>query len=235
MSHATQIPVTDRTKLTRRPHRGIYDREAVHAILDESFMCNVAYLHKGSPMVLPTGYGRMGDFIYIHGSNKSTMLGAALSGQDVCVLVTLLDGIVLARALYSHSVNYRSVVVYGKPELVEDPEEKRASFKAYADQVMKGRYEDTRPPTDKELNATTVMRIPLNEAVAKMRAGPAADFEKDLGLTHWAGEVLIKQVMCDAIRDPNGDQTAALPDYVRAYEKLPNRQQQEVENTADSV
>lgn len=235
MNQQNVLPTTDRTKLTRRPHRGIYDRDAIHKILDESFMCNVAYVHNGTPMVLPTGYGRMGDFIYIHGSNKSTMLSSALSGQEVCVLVTLLDGIVLARALYNHSVNYRSVVIFGKPELVEDIEEKKASFKAYANQVLKGRYEDTREPYDKELNSTTVMRIPLHEAVAKMRAGPAMDFDKDLDLKHWAGELMIKQVVCETIRDPRGDQTAEVPDYVSSYEKLPSKERQETENTSDDI
>lgn len=226
---------TERTTLTRRKHRGIYDKDYIYDVLDGTFMCNVAYLHNGSPMVLPTGYGRMGDYIYIHGSNKSTMLSSALSGQEVCVLVTLVDGIVLARALYNHSVNYRTVVLYGVPEEVTDLEEKRASFKAYADQIVKGRYEDARPPNDKELATTTVMRIPLTEAVAKMRAGPAMDFDKDLDRDCWAGELFVKQVFSEAVRDPRGDQTAPMPDYVKNYEVLPSKERQETENTSDNV
>ncbi|MFV0295258.1 MAG: pyridoxamine 5'-phosphate oxidase family protein [Hyphomicrobiaceae bacterium] len=231
-----QFPQTDRTKLTRRPHRGIYDREMIYKILDEDYMCNVAYVHNGSPMVLPTGYGRMGDSIYIHGSNRSTMLSEALNGQEVCVLVTSVDGLVLARSLYNHSVNYRSVVIFGKPETVTDIHEKKASFKAYAEQVLKGRYDDNvRPPNEKELNSTTVMRIPLREAVAKMRAGPATDFDQDLDRDCWAGELLIKQVISEAIRDPNGNQTPPLPDYIRNYEKLPSKERQETENTSDNI
>ena len=235
MSNETQLAITDRTTLKRRPHRGIYDRDVIYGILDEGYICNVAYVHNGSPMVLPTGYGRMGDYIYIHGSVKSTMLSSALSGQEVSVLVTLLDGLVLARSLYNHSINYRTVVIFAKPELVEDIEEKKESFRAYANQVMKGRYDDdVRMPNDKELNTTTVMRIPLTEAVAKMRAGPAAEFKKDLDRKCWAGEILIKQTVHEVIRDPNGDQTAPLPDYVRDYERLPSKEAQDADNLADS-
>ena len=235
MTTDNHFPITDRTRLTRRPHRGIYQPEAIHRILDENFMCNVAYVHNGSPMVLPTGYGRMGDYIYIHGSNKSTMLSSALNGQQVCVLVTLLDGLVLARSLFNHSVNYRSVVIFGVPELVTDVEEKKLSFQAYAEQILKGRYDDVRQPTEKELNSTTVMRIPLIEAVAKMRSGPGTDFDKDLDLDCWAGELLIKQVACEFIPDPRGNQATPLPDYIRDYEKLPSKQRQKFENTSDDI
>ncbi|MDM0040352.1 pyridoxamine 5'-phosphate oxidase family protein [Variovorax sp. J22G21] len=225
--------VTDRTTLKRRPHRGIYDKEAIQAILDEGFMCNVAYVHDGAPRVLPTGYGRIGDYIYIHGSNQSTMLTAALSGE-VCVLVTHVDGLVLARSLYNHSVNYRSVVVFGRPEEVTDPEEKLASFEAYARHVLKGRFADVRPPNSKELNSTTVMRIAVSEAVAKLRSGPPTDFEFDLDRDCWAGELLIKQVFAGAVRDPHGRQDVPLPQYVQGYEKLPSVEQQKVENAPDT-
>jgi nitroimidazol reductase NimA-like FMN-containing flavoprotein (pyridoxamine 5'-phosphate oxidase superfamily) len=197
-------------------------------------MCNVAYIHEGSPMVLPTGYGRIGDNIYIHGSNQSTMLKAALSGE-VCVLVTHVDGLVLARALYNHSVNYRSVVVFGRPEEVTNKEEKLASFEAYARQVLAGRFADVRPPNDKELNSTTVMRISVNEAVAKVRSGPPTDFEQDLDRDCWAGELLIKQVFAGARRDPNGRQDVPVPDYITGYEFNPVVESQSQANSADSL
>ena len=231
----TNFPKTPRTKLTRRPHRGIYDRETINLILDEGFMCMVAYVNEGSPMVLPTSYGRIDDYIYIHGSNASSMLKAALNGQQICVLVTHVDGLVLARSLFNHSVNYRSVVIFGQAEKVDDQGEKLASFKAFSDQVLKGRYEDVREPSKKELNATTVMRIPLNEAVAKMRAGPAADFDSDLNRKCWAGELLIKQIASEFIPDPNGYQGAELPDYIATYQKMPSKKQQKIENTADDL
>lgn len=224
---------TPRTTLKRRPHRGIYDRATVNAILDDGFMCMVAYVHEDTPMVLPTGYGRIDDFIYIHGSNASTMLSAALSGQEVCVLVTHIDGLVLARSLFNHSVNYRSVVIFGRAERVLDPDEKRASFRAYAEQVLKGRYADIRPPNDKELNSTTVMRIPLHEAVAKLRSGPGTDFDEDLDRDCWAGELLIKQTVSELIPDPRGRQGVLPPTYISEFEKRPSKGAQMTANTAD--
>ncbi|HEV2604607.1 MAG TPA: pyridoxamine 5'-phosphate oxidase family protein [Microvirga sp.] len=222
---------TPRTTLKRRPNRGLYDRALIHSILDDGFMCMVAYVHEGTPMVLPTGYGRIGDNLYIHGSNASTMLKAALEDQEICVNVTHLDGLVLARSLYNHSINYRSVVIFGRAERVLDREEKIASFKAYADQVLKGRYEDVRPPNEKELNSTTVMRIPLTEAVCKLRAGPGQDFDHDLDNDCWAGELLIKQSTHALVRDPRGRQDVPVPDYITSFQKIPNQGAQD--NTVD--
>jgi nitroimidazol reductase NimA-like FMN-containing flavoprotein (pyridoxamine 5'-phosphate oxidase superfamily) len=233
MSNDHSFVPTSRTTLKRRAHRGIYDRDQIYSVLDEGFMCMIAYVHEGSPMVLPTGYGRIGDYIYIHGSNASTMLKSALDGAEICVNVTHIDGLVLARALYSHSVNYRSVVVFGRAERVEDKEEKIASFKAYCDQVLKGRYEDVRVPSEKELNSTTVMRIPLVEAVCKMRSGPGQDFDSDLENECWAGELAIKQTLYSALRDPRGRQDVPVPDYVTKYEKLPQIGTQD--NKADEL
>jgi nitroimidazol reductase NimA-like FMN-containing flavoprotein (pyridoxamine 5'-phosphate oxidase superfamily) len=224
---------TARTTLKRRPNRGVYDRAVVNAILDDGFMCMVAYVHEHTPMVLPTGYGRMGNYIYIHGSNASTMLGAALKDQEVCVNVTHIDGLVLARSLYNHSVNYRSVVIIGRAELVEDRDEKVASFQAYANQVLKGRFEDVRGPNEKELNSTTVMRISLQEVVCKLRTGPGADFDGDLDNDCWAGELLIKQVMHKLVRDPRGRQDVPAPDYITSYEHLPGKGAHKIETTVD--
>lgn len=231
MSDNIPFTPTPRTTLKRRPNRGVYDRDLIYSILDDGFMCMVAYVHEGTPMVLPTGYGRMGDYIYIHGSNASTMLKAALEDQEVCVNVTHLDGLVLSRSLYNHSINYRSVVIFGRAERVEDKDEKIASFKAYSDQVLKGRYEDVRAPNEKELNSTTVMRIPLVEAVCKLRAGPGQDFEHDLENDCWAGELLLKQTVHALKRDPRGRQDVPAPDYIAKYEKRPNSGTQD--NTVD--
>ncbi|MGK2911853.1 MAG: pyridoxamine 5'-phosphate oxidase family protein [Sphingobium sp.] len=224
---------TPRTTLNRRPNRGVYDRAVINEILDDGFMCMVAYVHNGTPMVLPTGYGRMGDYIYIHGSNASTMLTAALNEQEVCVNVTHVDGLVLARALYNHSVNYRSVVIIGRAERVDDRDEKIASFKAYSDQVLKGRYEDVRSPNEKELNSTTVMRIPLQEVVCKLRTGPGADFDHDLDNDCWAGELLIKQVVHAVVRDPRGRQDVPAPSYITDYEHLPGKGAHKIETVPD--
>jgi nitroimidazol reductase NimA-like FMN-containing flavoprotein (pyridoxamine 5'-phosphate oxidase superfamily) len=153
--------------------------------------------------------------------------GSGTRRPEICINLIHLDGLVLSRSLYNHSVNYRSVVVFGRAERVEDQKENLASFKAYADQVLKGRFEDVRPPNEKELNSTTVMRIPLAEAVCKLRAGPGQDFDHDLENPCWAGELLIKQSFHAAVRDPRGRQDVPIPDYITQYERLPNRGDQD--------
>ena len=201
----------------------VYDRAAVHAILDDGYMCTIAFVQDGSPRLLPTGYGRIGDFIYIHGSNASTMLGAILSCPEVCLSVALIDGLVLGRSLFAHTPNYRSVVVFGHGERVTDVDEKRASFRAYAERFLPGRYDDVRPPNEKELNSVTVVRIAVEEAVAKVRSGSLAFPNDDLDQDCWAGVVLIKQTASELIREPNCRSDIPLPTYIREFERLPNR------------
>jgi nitroimidazol reductase NimA-like FMN-containing flavoprotein (pyridoxamine 5'-phosphate oxidase superfamily) len=217
------IPQTPRTTLKRYPHLAVYDRAKVYAILDDGYMCTVAYVHEDSPRVLPTGYGRIGDFIYIHGSNASTMLGAVLSSSEVCISVAHIDGLVLGRSLFHHTPNFRSVVIYGRAERVADLDEKRASFKAYADRFLPGRYDDVRPPSEKELNGVTVVRIPLREAVAKVRSGPIIDSNDDLDRECWSGVMLIKQTVSGLIRDPKCRPDIPLPSYIKDFERLPSK------------
>jgi len=222
MASAVYQPTT-RTTLKRYPHLAVYDRAAVHAILDDGYMCTVAFVYDGSPRLLPTGYGRIEDFIYIHGSNASTMLGAVLSSPRVCLSVAHIDGLVLGRSLFAHTPNYRSVIIFGRAERVTDFDEKRASFKAYAQRFLPGRYEDVRPPSERELGSVTVVRIPLQEAVAKVRSGSLAYPDDDLDQDCWAGVMFIKQTVSEVIRDPNCRPDLLLPTYIKDFERLPNK------------
>ena len=214
---------TTRTTLRRYPHLAVYDRAVVHAILDDGYMCTLAFVYDGSPRLLPTGYGRIEDFTYIHGSNASTMLGAVLSSPEVCLSVAHIDGLVLGRSLFFHTPNYRSVVIFCRAERVTDLDEKRASFKAYSELFLPGRYEDVRPPNEKELNSVTVVRIAIQEAVAKVRSGSVSELDDDLDRECWAGVMLIRQTVSELIRDSKCRQDIPLPTYIRDFERLPNR------------
>jgi nitroimidazol reductase NimA-like FMN-containing flavoprotein (pyridoxamine 5'-phosphate oxidase superfamily) len=183
---------TNRTQVRRLPKRGTYDKEQVHGILDEGYICHVGFAIDGQPFVIPTGYARFGDQLYIHGSAASRMLRSAGEGVDVCVTVTLVDGFVLARSVFHHSMNYRSVVVLGKARLVTDPEEKRAALRCFTNHIVKERWEEARQPTDQELKATTVLALRLEEVSAKVRSGPPVDDEEDYSIPIWAGVVPIR-------------------------------------------
>jgi nitroimidazol reductase NimA-like FMN-containing flavoprotein (pyridoxamine 5'-phosphate oxidase superfamily) len=185
---ATAIPVTDRTRLRRKPGRGVFDRDAVYRILDEAFVCHVAFVADGQPYAIPTGYARVGDAIYLHGSSASRTARALADGADLCVTVTLLDGLVLARSGFNHSMNYRSVMVLGQARAVEDPDEKLAALRAITNHIAPGRWDALRPPTAQELKATTVVALPIDEASAKVRSGPPLDAE-DSAWPVWAGVV----------------------------------------------
>lgn len=177
----------DRTKLRRKPHRGSHDRAVIDAILDEALVCHVAL---PGPVVLPTSFVRMGDYIYVHGAVTNGMLSRLSEGLDVCVAVTLLDAVVLAKTALHHSVNYRSVVIFGRGERVDDPERKRASLVALLDKVVAGRSRDCRLPDDKELAATQIIAVPITEASAKTRSGPPIDETgTDADLPYWAGVI----------------------------------------------
>ena len=180
---------SERTQVHRLPERGVYDRDAIDAILDEALICHVGHLVDGQPRVIPTIHARVGDTLYIHGSNASRTLRAARSGTEICVEVTLIDGLVLARSAFHHSMNYRSVVVYGSARPVTDAEEKFAAQKALVDHVIHGRSDDARMPNERELNQTTILAIGLDEASAKVRTGPPKDEPEDYGLDVWAGVV----------------------------------------------
>jgi nitroimidazol reductase NimA-like FMN-containing flavoprotein (pyridoxamine 5'-phosphate oxidase superfamily) len=183
-------PPSKRTRVRRKPTRGAYERETIDAILDEGFICHVGFVHDdGYPVVLPTIYARSGDTLYFHGSQGSRMLRTAATGTEVCLTVTLVDGIVLARSAFHSSMNYRSVVVLGKARRVEDAKEREAAFRAIVEHVAPGRWAETRWPNPKELQATSVLALPLDEASAKIRTGPPIDDEEDYDLPYWAGVV----------------------------------------------
>ncbi len=192
---------TERTQLKRLPKRASYDQAQIHAILDEGFLCHVGFVLEGQPYVIPTGYARSGEKLYIHGSAASRMLRTLAQGIDVCVTVTLLDGLVLARSAFHHSMNYRSVVVLGKAQLVTDPQEKWAALRCFTNHVVAGRWEEVRQPTELEMKATTVLVLPLNEVSAKIRTGPPIDDEEDYSLPVWAGVVPLKPQFGEPLPD----------------------------------
>lgn len=210
---------TSRTTLKRLPARGFYDRDLVHGILDEGFICHVGFVVDDQPIVIPTGYGRIGDKLYIHGSQASRMLRTLKTGIAVCVTVTLVDGLVLARSAFHHSINYRSVVIFGNATLVEDLEEKSAALLAFSEHVIRGRWQDVREPTEQELKATTVLVLPLKEVSAKVRTGPPIDDEEDYQLPVWAGVIPLRIVAAQPIADPRLPNEIATPDYALKYER----------------
>jgi uncharacterized protein len=210
---------TERTTVKRLPLRGNYERETIHGILDEGFICHVGFVVDNRPFVIPTGYGRSGDTLYIHGSAASRMLRALREGIDVCVTVTLIDGLVLARSAFHHSMNYRSVVIFGRAQLVEDEDEKMEALRAFTDHVMLRRWEESRLPTRNELRATMVLSLSLVEASAKIRTGPPIDDEEDLELPVWAGVLPLRLETGEAVPDPQLREGIELPQYVLDYKR----------------
>jgi nitroimidazol reductase NimA-like FMN-containing flavoprotein (pyridoxamine 5'-phosphate oxidase superfamily) len=193
---------TERTRLRRHPERGVYDRAVIDAILDEALICHLATVVDGSPRVIPTIHARVGDVLYVHGSPASRTLRALREGAEVCVAATLVDGLVLARSGFHSSINYRSVMVYGRAREVTDPDEKRRAQDALVDHVAPGRSTEVRPPTPRELRRTAIFAIPLDEASAKVRTGPPKDDEEDLGLPIWAGVLPIRTLPGPPQDDP---------------------------------
>lgn len=210
---------TERTTLKRLPARGVYDRELVYSILDEGLICNVGFAVEGRPFVIPTGYARRGDQLYIHGSQASRMLRTLKGGIDVCVTVTLLDGLVLARSAFHHSMNYRSVVVFGRATTVDDPADKVAALLTFSEHVIPGRWNDVREPTEQELKATTVLSLPLEEVSAKVRTGPPLDDEEDYELPVWAGVIPLQLVATAPIPDPRLEVSIEPPRYTSGYKR----------------
>jgi uncharacterized protein len=182
-----EIPRTDRTTVRRLPARGAYDRALIHSILDEGLICHVGFVADGRPFVIPTIHARVGDRLYVHGSPASRMLKAMAGGVEVCITVTLLDGLILARSAFHHSMNYRSVVLFGEARPVDDPAEKARVLQVLAEHLVPGRWRDIRVPTPGELKATSVLSLPIDEASAKVRTGPPVDDEDDYALPIWAG------------------------------------------------
>ena len=213
------ITLTPRTQVKRLPERGVYDRGEIYKILDQGFLCHVGFALDGQPFVIPTGYGRSGDTLYIHGSAASRMLRSLGGGVKVCVTVTLFDGLVLARSAFNHSMNYRSVVVLGTATPVENPEEKIAALRAVSEQIIRGRWDEVRQPTEKELKATTVLALPIEEASAKVRTGPPHDDEEDYQLPIWAGVLPFRLVPQAPVADPQNLPGLAAPQSIHKYSR----------------
>jgi len=210
---------TPRTRVVREPHRGIYDREAVYQILDEGLVCHVGFVSDGQPFVIPMNYGRSGDHLYLHGSVASRMLRRLDEGVPVCITVTLLDGLVFARSIFNHSMNYRSVVVLGTAKPVEDAKEKLAGLRVISEHVAPGRWNDARPPNETELKATLVLRLPIQEFSGKARSGPPKDDETDYPFPTWAGVLPLALHASEPVNDPHLDPARAVPDYVKNYSR----------------
>lgn len=220
MSETTQreFARTERTTVRRKPDRGSFDRELIYSILDEAFVCHLGLVHDGQPFVMPTNYVRDGDCLLLHGSTAGRMMRALASGAPLCITVTLLDGIVFAPTATGHSVNYRSVVVLGKAEVVEGEAAKRAAMHAFVNHAIRGRWEQVAPPTEQELKGTMVLRVPLREASAKVRTGFAVDDDKDYGAA-WCGVVPMKWAAQTPIPDPRGNPAIPVPENARNYSR----------------
>ena len=210
---------TPHTQVKRLPDRGLYDRAEIYKILDQGFLCHSGFMVEEQPFVIPTGYGRLGDQLYIHGSAASRMLRSLSGGIKMCITVTLLDGLVLARSAFNHSMNYRSVVVLGTATLVEDAAEKTKALLAISEQIIRGRWAEVRLPSEKELKATTVLRVPLLEVSAKIRTGMPHDEEEDYQLPIWAGVLPICQASEAPLADPRNLPNLAVPESVRKYSR----------------
>lgn len=213
------ITPTPRTKFARKPDRGTYDRPTVNAILDEALICHVGFAVDGQPFVLPTTHARVGDRLYIHGSVGSRMLKALRAGAPLCVTVTLIDGLVLARSGFHHSMNYRSAVILGTAREITDEAEKRRAFDALVDHVVRGRSRDVREVTPQELKGTSLLCIPIEEASAKIRTGPPIDAEDDYGLPCWAGVLPVQLQPLPPIACPRLPGGVPIPPAVANYRR----------------
>ncbi|HEY7994764.1 MAG: pyridoxamine 5'-phosphate oxidase family protein [Candidatus Eremiobacterales bacterium] len=210
-----KIEPTKRTRVVREPHRGVYDRDPSYAILDEALVCHIGFMVDGQPYVIPTLFARVGDIVYFHGSAASRMLRHLGAGAPMSLTVTLVDGIVLARSVFNHSINYRSVVVLGTATVVDDVASKREALEAFTDKLLKGRWGDARPPTENELAATSVLRLPLDEFSAKVRIGPPIDKDEDLELPVWAGVLPLRMAAGAPIPDARCDPKLMPPRFER--------------------
>jgi uncharacterized protein len=206
-----------RTRLVREADRAVYDRAAAYKILDEGFICHVGFVADGQPFVIPTGYGRVGDNFYFHGSAASRMLRRVDEGVPVCVTVTLLDGLVLARSIFNHSMNYRSVVILGTAHAVTDPQEKLEALRLLSEHIIPGRWAESRQPNEKELKATSILKLPIEEFSAKVRQGPVIDDEDDYSFATWAGVVPLTMVAGEPIDDARLMPGLKAPEYAKNY------------------
>jgi hypothetical protein len=214
-----EIKRTTRTKLKRIPKRGAFDRETMYKILDEAFICHIGFSVDGKTFVIPTAYGRSGDTLYVHGSAASRMMREMSKGIDVCITVTLVDGLVLARSAFHHSINYRSVVIFGNAEIVTDEAEKNDALFAFTEHLIPNRWDEIRAPDSKELKATTVLKLKITEASAKIRTGDPVDDAEDYNLDVWAGVIPLKIKAEKPIDDALLKENITAPDYTQNYQR----------------
>jgi nitroimidazol reductase NimA-like FMN-containing flavoprotein (pyridoxamine 5'-phosphate oxidase superfamily) len=214
---ADLFPVTERTRVVREANRAVYDRAIIYKILDEAFVCHVGFATETQPFVIPTMFARIGDDLYFHGSAASRMLRGLSAGLPVCITVTLIDGLVLARSVFNHSMNYRSVVALGNATLIDDPVEKLRALRAFTEKLILGRWEEARQPNEKELKATNVLKLPLTEVSAKVRTGGVEDDADDYAFSVWAGIVPLRLVADAPERDERCDAAIPTPDYAKNF------------------
>lgn len=218
----TKITKTERNRLKRLPKRGYYDRETIYRILDEALICHVGFVENGQAYVLPINFARIDNTVVLHGAKASRLLQHIAGGQPVCVEATLVDGLVLARSVFHHSVNYRSVVLFGTGRLVEDEQEKLAALQAVTEHLIPGRWQEARLPNRKEMNATSVVSIGIDEASAKVRTGGPVDEQEDYALPVWAGVLPLTEVPLSPVRDEKQSKEVGLPTYIKSYSRTRN-------------
>jgi len=211
------VATSDRTRLVREPQRAVYDRELIYKILDEGFVCHVGFTADGQTFVIPTMYARVGDALYFHGSAASRMLRGVSTGLNVCITVTLADGLVLARSVFNHSMNYRSAVALGNATIVDEAKEKLDALRAFTEKILPGRWNDARQPNEKELKATSILRLPLTEISAKVRTGGVEDDAEDYALPVWAGVVPLRLLADAPLRDERCDPALPTPAYAANF------------------
>lgn len=216
MKHFTK---TDKNRIKRLPKRGQYDRESIYCILDKALICHVGFVESGQPYVIPINFARMEDTIVLHGAKAGRLLKHIAAGHPVCVEATIVDGLVLARSVFHHSVNYRSVVLFGRGRTIVEEQEKLAALKAITDHLIPGRWQETRPPNRKELNATSVVSIEIDEASAKVRMGPPVDDQQDYALPVWAGVLPLREAVLTPVRDELLPENIPLPEYIVGYSR----------------
>jgi nitroimidazol reductase NimA-like FMN-containing flavoprotein (pyridoxamine 5'-phosphate oxidase superfamily) len=213
----SQDAPSSRTRVKRLPKRGHYDAETIHRILDEGLVCHVGFVADGQPYVIPTAYVRDGDRLLLHGSSASRLLKAIASGADVCVTVTHIDGLVMARSAFHHSMNYRSVVILGRGRTIEEPARKMEAVRCFIEQMIPGRWEDVREPDEIEMKATLVVEVPIDESSAKIRSGPPVDDDADYALPCWAGVLPLAVASGAPVPDERLLEGVDLPDYLARY------------------
>jgi len=215
----TEFTKTNQNRIKRLPERGHYDRETIYRILDEALICHVGFAEEGQPYVIPINFARVEDSIVLHGAKASRLLKHVEAGHPVCVEATIVDGLVLARSVFHHSVNYRSVVLFGKGCAVEDEQEKLSALRAITEHLVPGRWQEARLPNRKEMNATRVVSIKIDEASAKVRMGPPVDDQEDYDLPVWAGVLPLQEIPLSPIRDEVLPEEISLPEYIAGYSR----------------